>query len=391
MKVTLIGNYPNDDFRSMDLFADSLLHWLSQNDIEAELIKPKVRFGNLIKGSTGIGKWVGYLDKFVLFPKKLEQVATKSPQDRVFHICDQSNSHYIKRLPLKRTLITCHDLMAIQVANGDIPEVKIGKTGRKLQSMILNGLRQCHYFSSVSAHTKETLKRFHEDTKEIRVIPNALVQDFGKSQQGDMELPSHLPQAASNAIQSGSYFLHVGNDNWYKNRSQLFAVADEILKEKTFEKYALILVGPPPSKTDQALISESVRNRIVNLNAVSELLLKKLYQHATCLLFLSKMEGFGWPILEAMSQGCLPVVFDIGPMNEVTDELGLKLPKKFLSNGSSFYTTEISSVIIKTLKDTAYVNDSVREMRKGHASKYASDAVFPRYINYYQDLLNYQH
>jgi glycosyltransferase involved in cell wall biosynthesis len=41
------------------------------------------------------------------------------------------------------------------------------------------------------------------------------------------------------------------------------------------------------------------------------------YSGATCLLFPSLDEGFGWPIAEAMASGCLVVTTDEAPMNEV--------------------------------------------------------------------------
>jgi glycosyltransferase involved in cell wall biosynthesis len=44
-----------------------------------------------------------------------------------------------------------------------------------------------------------------------------------------------------------------------------------------------------------------------------------LYRCALALVFPSKCEGFGYPVLEAMSQGCPPLTFEKGPASEMVN------------------------------------------------------------------------
>ena len=68
MFVLLIGNYPHDRQESMQRFAAMMEKGLREAGIAVELFIPASCFGNLRKSGTGLGIWLGYIDKFLLFP-----------------------------------------------------------------------------------------------------------------------------------------------------------------------------------------------------------------------------------------------------------------------------------------------------------------------------------
>src|SRR5687768_12507703 len=72
LTVLLVGNYSTDQQHSMQLFADLLVRELPGSDSEprckVEMIRPEPLFGRLKPGAAGFGKWLGYADKFALFP-----------------------------------------------------------------------------------------------------------------------------------------------------------------------------------------------------------------------------------------------------------------------------------------------------------------------------------
>ena len=70
MKVLLVGNYEFDGSTSMKIWANSLLRELLQRGIDVELISPKPVFGRMRRSADGLGKWLGYLDRFVIFPRE---------------------------------------------------------------------------------------------------------------------------------------------------------------------------------------------------------------------------------------------------------------------------------------------------------------------------------
>jgi glycosyltransferase involved in cell wall biosynthesis len=60
-----------------------------------------------------------------------------------------------------------------------------------------------------------------------------------------------------------------------------------------------------------------IESRIVDVPNASNEILEALYNGAHALLYPSRFEGFGWPIIEAQACGCPVVCSSAGPMAEV--------------------------------------------------------------------------
>jgi len=113
------------------------------------------------------------------------------------------------------------------------------------------------------------------------------------------------------------YLLYVGARNFYKNFAGLLralARSPELLKS-----FRLVCFGgggfTPSEKSMIAslgLPSDAVRQLSGN-----DRLLSKLYSHASVFICPSLYEGFGIPVLEAMSQGCPVVCSDTSSLPEV--------------------------------------------------------------------------
>ena len=63
MKILLIGNYPYLKSQSMDRFASLLFNGLTSWGHDVRLLKPPPLIGRLRPSPTGLGKWLGYLDR----------------------------------------------------------------------------------------------------------------------------------------------------------------------------------------------------------------------------------------------------------------------------------------------------------------------------------------
>src|SRR5262249_48096481 len=138
--VLLIGNYPLDRQQSMQRFGTMMLQGLGNAGISAELIAPRPRFGKFRALGSFIAKWLGYVDKFLLFPRELRaRVAKLKPA--VVHICDHSNAMYRSTVRDAPVVVTCHDLLAVRGALGEETNCPASFTGKILQRWILDGLR----------------------------------------------------------------------------------------------------------------------------------------------------------------------------------------------------------------------------------------------------------
>ena len=114
------------------------------------------------------------------------------------------------------------------------------------------------------------------------------------------------------------FFLHVGGNNWYKNKEALVCIFSEFLKIEKNKNYKLILAGKKISEELELLIEKlKLKNSIINLVNLNNETICALYSDAEALIFPSITEGFGWPIIEAQACGCPVFTSKFKPMTEI--------------------------------------------------------------------------
>jgi len=283
---------------------------------------PRAFFSRLA-WSLGLKKYSGYLDKFLLFPSRLRRLARSHD---LVHVLDHSNSMYLRTVRRKPNLITCHDVLAIRAARGEFPEAHTGWSGRLLQRWILSGLRGARHVLCVSGKTAGDLKTLIEasgeaGTKnaELRVIYNALNWDYRPSATLPEDLTSRL------GLRPGErYFLHVGGNQWYKNRAGVLRIFAQLAEMDEFSTARLVMAGKPlTAELREAIREERLEDRVIEAAGATNEELQALYGNALALLFPSLEEGFGWPILEAQACGCVVVATLRPPMTEVAGEAAI--------------------------------------------------------------------
>ncbi|MCX5749197.1 MAG: glycosyltransferase family 1 protein [Candidatus Saganbacteria bacterium] len=116
------------------------------------------------------------------------------------------------------------------------------------------------------------------------------------------------------------YFLFVGGRNLYKNYPLLLRTFGKLYKK--YNGIKLITVGPDTGNKDKQLEEGIIRENkledaVVDKGYLSDEELIRLYKGATALVFPSLYEGFGFPLLEAMSCGCPVIASDIPVFREI--------------------------------------------------------------------------
>jgi glycosyltransferase involved in cell wall biosynthesis len=316
MRVLLVANYEPDGQESMLRHAAWLASALTARGHQITVIRPQPFFSKLLK-HLGVSKYLGYIDKFILFPRTLRRIARAHD---LIHILDHSNSMYLSAARDCPKLITCHDVLAIRAARDEFPEVKTGWSGKLLQRWILSGMRTARNVVCVSTKTAEDLKKLSaNDSANIRIIGNALNWDY----QPDAMMTEAV--AARVGISSDQiYFLHVGGNQWYKNRVGVLRIFSEMIKRERFSNAALVMVGKPWTQPMRALIQEkNLGGRVVEAVSVSSSDLQVLYANAHALLFPSLEEGFGQPIVEAQACGCPVITTGRPPMCDVAGDAAI--------------------------------------------------------------------
>src|ERR1043166_4027284 len=151
MKILIVGNFPGDRQESMRRFGEALQSGLAQRGHDVSTVVPTARIARLAGAYRygGVPKYLGYVDKFVLFPGQLRRRLAASPVD-VVHIADHANAGYAQASRSTATLATCHDLLQIRAARGEFPEQRVGRFGRVYQSWILRQIGRLPHAACVS-------------------------------------------------------------------------------------------------------------------------------------------------------------------------------------------------------------------------------------------------
>jgi glycosyltransferase involved in cell wall biosynthesis len=311
-QVLVITNYRPDQQQSMLRFGDLLTsnkNNLENPDIEQTYPTPVFRkicpFGKL-------RKWAAYLDKYMLFPKRLKrEVKSRKDPLHLIHIIDHSNATYLPRLSRikhAKKIITCHDLIAIRTARGDFAQApKTSKSGKRLQNWIADSLHHADYYACDSRQTLKDLNRLIPLSKEKSSVLHLGTEPDSTNASEKKDLSKILPFDPLTT----NFLLHVGSAAWYKNRNAVFRsfiYAHTCLPDLNLK---LVLVGPDPQKEE---LDDELKNWILSnptvthsLQNLPENILGELYKYAKALVFPSFIEGFGWPPLEATIRGC-PVI-----------------------------------------------------------------------------------
>ncbi len=316
MKVLLVGNYEFDGSMSMKIWAELLARELRRGDLDIKLIAPRPILGKLKPSAHGLGKWLGYIDRFMFFPISLRVAAANAD---VVHLCDHGGAMYAPMLKTKPVVVTCHDMIAVRAARGELPELHSSPFGKLLQRWICYGLQRATRVACVSRATFNDASRILEDHVNLCVILNALNRPFGP-------LPSSEVDRRLEKLDGirAPFILHVGTNLPYKNREGVLRVFAGASKDANLQ---LVIAGEPLSQSLTALAHElQIEDRIVQLVKPDFAMIEALYHGAVCLLFPSRYEGFGWPPIEAQACGCPVVASDIPPFAETLGDSAILKP-----------------------------------------------------------------
>lgn len=158
-----------------------------------------------------------------------------------------------------------------------------------------------HYYSlvhTISEHARADIER-HLPWLEGRVVSSGA---------GASRLPEPSGDGAAAFGVTGPYLLFVGTIEPRKNLPFLLKVFSQVRLERPDLK--LVLAGRFGWATDEVIRNRKaagLEDSVVLTGSISDSILSALYSGATALTYPSLREGFGLPVVEAMSRG-LPVI-----------------------------------------------------------------------------------
>jgi len=370
MKILLVGNYVPDKQESMLRFADVMKQELAQEGHEVKVIHPAEKLGRFSWPKV-FGKWIAYIDKFLLFPSELRRAAVWAD---VIHICDHSNSMYVKHILSKPHIITCHDLLAVRSARGEFPVNQVGFTGRLLQSWISRGLKSAQFIVCDSYATLNDCKRvLNKPEDQMSVVYLGLNYPYSP-----MPLDEANERLSSLGIANKQrYLMSIGNNSWYKNRALILKIFVQLVQCHQQDDLKLIFAGRKLTSEMNDFITEAgIENRVEQLGLISNEDLRALYSRADGLVFPSLEEGFGWPVLEAQASGCPVFASNRAPMTEVGGDAAEYFDCQDLEGAAS--------LINDCLNDL----QAMRARGFSNATKFSNTLMRDAYVKIYRQLIH---
>lgn len=300
-----------------------------------------------ISSSYLIKKWLGYIDQYVIFPLQVKvRLRNYSPQT-LFVFADQALGMWFPLVANRHHVIHCHDFLAQKSALGKISENPTSWTGIKYQDFIRNGFRQGRNFISVSRNTRTDLHKFlcHQPSSST-VVYNGLNTLYVPSD--PIKARAELCAKTGLNLFNG-YLLHVGGNQWYKNREGVLEIYNAW--RTMGRQLPLLMIGAKPnSKLEESFRLSPFKKNIHFLTNVDDKDLHLAYAGASVFVFPSLAEGFGWPIAEAMASGCPVITTNEAPMTEVADKAGFYIPsmplgKKGIENWAKEAAKKINEIL----------------------------------------------
>jgi glycosyltransferase involved in cell wall biosynthesis len=202
----------------------------------------------------------------------------------------------------------------------------VHSTGKIYQRFIRRGYARGKNFISVSEKTRADLHHFLGFSPAFsKVVYNGLTQEF-KPFNGD--ICTTLPSIAHDIDAGKGYILHVGGNQWYKNRVGVIEIYNAWRKKFNINLPLVLLGAPPDRKILNEYCESPVKKDIYLLSGKCDAYLRSAYAQASVFLFPSIAEGFGWPIAEAMASGCPVITTGIAPMTEVAGDAAFLIDKR---------------------------------------------------------------
>jgi len=196
-------------------------------------------------------------------------------------------------------IITVHDLIH-ELLEGKKNDVTVHRS--KI-------LQRAKAIIAVSNNTKADLLNVYSNISEekVSVVHHGLNQD-------DFFIRKKYPN-------KNNFLLHVGHREGYKNFKILLPTLKSLRNKHDI---TLVVVGPKPTIEEKKLISNYRLNMFIEFKIeITDEKLNLLYLECLAFVYPSLYEGFGFPLIEAMAKGTIPIASHSSCMPEILGNAGI--------------------------------------------------------------------
>lgn len=242
-------------------------------------------------------------------------------------------------------------------------------------TLIARAGKTCDAILTVSQTSADDLVRYYKlPALKIHITPNGVNCPL---QLNEVYIASVMERFG---VQS-PFFLYVGALHPRKNIKRTIAAFD--LTRKVCPEAKLVIVGPPSWGAHQelrtVLRSAGENSGIVFTDFLADRELDALYQGAHGLVFPSLYEGFGLPVLEAMSHGTPVITSNVSALSEVAGDAALLVDPMSVE--------DISRSMVSLLKDST-LRAELRRKGSARCEDFSWKRTAEKTLGVYHHLVN---
>lgn len=182
--------------------------------------------------------------------------------------------------------------------------------------VISRGAKRARKIIAISASTKRDLINLGIDEAKISIIHESATIPIELA-----ETECTLPEAVRNR----DYFFFVGDNRPHKNIPFIIKAYQRLIEILGEKCPYFVFAGAHYNNSQFSSVKSELKKKLIFLDIVSEKNLVCLYRNAIGLVYPSLYEGFGLPILEAMSLGTPVITSNCSSMPEVAGDAALQI------------------------------------------------------------------
>jgi len=236
--------------------------------------------------------------------------------------------------------------------------------------IIRRGTRQAERIIAISASTKKDLTDLGVPAEKITVIHESVT------------VPAELVHRSSrlpDAIGDNPYLFFVGDNRPHKNISRIIDSYHVMVKRLGKACPNLVFAGAHFESLSAKYANTEISNKLIFLGIVAEETLVSLYKGAIALVYPSLYEGFGLPVLEAMSLGVPVITSNCSSLPEVAGNAAILVDPRDVN--------QLTDAMIRVIQC-----ESDREVLKKRgihrAREFSWDRAARKTLDLYKDVLS---
>ena len=268
-------------------------------------------------------------------------------------------------LPTERYVVTLHDVIGYDdaVTTHNVEEMK------KWENMAKNavGIMTCSNCSK-----NEIVKKLQVSPDKVTVVYWGICRDkFYKENENTTNIKLH------NLGIDFPYFVSISCAHPRKNIRTLLKAYREFAKCTSRHRLVLVWSNPPQDILEE-YSREISEGQIVFLNYVSDQDLVSLYNGATCTMFPTRSEGFGFPILESFACGTPIMTCRNTCLEEVGQDVALYVGEDNIEEMVS---------VMNMFETNSYDNALFLQKSEKLLTQFSWDRTADEYIKFYEKYL----